>query len=53
MSLVRPLLRLNQQGTVPAVEQCIASAVHRWEFPKPQGQVAVVIYPFVLKSSGE
>lgn len=32
------------------VEQCIASAVLRWVFPKPAGEGLVVIsYPFVLK----
>jgi TonB family protein len=36
-----------------AVEQCIAQAVRRWEFPKPQGGgIVVVTYPFVLKASG-
>ena len=35
------------------VEQCIAQAVRRWEFPKPQGGgIVVVTYPFVLKASG-
>ena len=37
----------------PPVEQCIANAVRRWEFPKPQGGIVVVTYPFVLKSAGE
>ena len=44
-----------QASTVnnPSVEQCIAQAVRRWEFPKPQGGgIVVVTYPFVLKSSG-
>jgi hypothetical protein len=36
-----------------SVEQCIASAVRRWEFPKPQGGgIVQVSYPFVLKASG-
>jgi TonB family protein len=35
------------------VEQCIARAVQRWEFPKPQGGgIVIVAYPFVLKASG-
>jgi hypothetical protein len=39
-------------NNVPA-EQCIAAAVRRWEFPKPQGGgIVVVTYPFVLKSAG-
>jgi TonB family protein len=33
------------------VEQCIAGAVRRWEFPKPQGGIVIVTYPFVLKAS--
>jgi TonB family protein len=37
----------------PPVEQCIANAVRRWEFPKPQGGIVVVTYPFVLKSAGD
>ena len=37
----------------PTVEQCIAAAVRRWEFPKPQGGIVVVTYPFVLKAAGE
>ena len=36
----------------PAVEQCIAVAVRRWEFPRPQGGIVVVTYPFVLKAAG-
>jgi hypothetical protein len=35
------------------VEQCIAGAVRRWEFPKPQGGgIVIVSYPFVLKAAG-
>ncbi|MCS6914795.1 MAG: AgmX/PglI C-terminal domain-containing protein [Myxococcales bacterium] len=38
----------------PPVEQCIAQAVRRWEFPKPMGGgIVVVTYPFVLKASGQ
>ena len=37
----------------PPVEGCIANAVKRWEFPRPQGGIVVVTYPFVLKSAGE
>lgn len=36
----------------PTVEQCIAAAVRRWEFPKPQGGIVIVTYPFVLKAAG-
>jgi TonB family protein len=35
----------------PIVEQCIAGAVRRWEFPKPQGGIVLVSYPFVLKAA--
>ena len=32
-----------------AVEGCIASKVHGWQFPKPQGGVSVAVtYPFLL-----
>ncbi len=34
------------------VEQCIAGAVHRWQFPKPPAGIVIVSYPFVLKSGG-
>jgi hypothetical protein len=38
----------------PPVEQCIAQAVRRWEFPKPSGGgIVVVTYPFVLKAAGD
>ncbi len=34
------------------VEQCIADAVHRWEFTRPPGGgIAIVSYPFVLKAA--
>jgi len=34
-------------------ESCIASAVRRWDFPKPQNGIVSVSYPFVLKTAGE
>jgi TonB family protein len=35
------------------VDQCIAGAVRRWEFPKPQGGgIVIVSYPFVLEMAG-
>lgn len=34
-------------------ESCIASAVRRWDFPKPQSGIVSVSYPFVLKTVGE
>ena len=33
----------------PTVEQCIAGALRRWEFPRPQGGIVVVTYPFTLR----
>lgn len=36
----------------PLVEQCIANAIRRWDFPKPQGGIVVITTPFVLKSGG-
>ena len=34
------------------VDNCIAGAVRRWEFPKPQGGgIVIVSYPFVLAQS--
>ena len=35
----------------PRLEKCVADAVRRWEFPKPQGGIVVVSYPFVLKAA--
>jgi hypothetical protein len=32
------------------VEQCIAQAVRRWEFPQ-SGQTSIVTYPFILQSA--
>ena len=38
----------------PVVEQCIAQAVRRWLFPKPEGGgIVIVTYPFLLKAAGE
>jgi hypothetical protein len=43
----------NSTMNNPTVEQCIAGAVRRWEFPKPQGGgIVIVSYPFVLKAAG-
>ncbi len=37
----------------PAVEGCIAQAVRRWAFPKPEGGgIVVVSYPFMLHRAG-
>lgn len=37
----------------PFVEQCVATAVKRWEFPKPQGLgLTTVSYPFGFKAAG-
>jgi tetratricopeptide (TPR) repeat protein len=36
-----------------AVEQCVAQAVRRWEFPRPMGGGSVIVsYPFVFAPSG-
>lgn len=32
-------------------EQCIRTVLKKWTYPKPQGGVVVVSYPFVLKSA--
>jgi pSer/pThr/pTyr-binding forkhead associated (FHA) protein len=38
----------------PACEQCIAQAVRRWLFPKPEGGgIVIVTYPFLLTAAGE
>ena len=34
------------------VEQCIADAVRRWQFPRPPGGIVIVSYPFLLKNGG-
>lgn len=41
-----------ESSTIKAsgTDRCIAEAVRRWEFPKPQGGLVLVSYPFVLKS---
>ena len=41
-----------QESTMkdPAVGSCIAQAVKRWTFPKPEGGGSVIVsYPFVLE----
>ncbi|HZS35843.1 MAG TPA: TonB family protein [Polyangia bacterium] len=45
-----------QQSTInnPAVEQCVAAAFRRFEFPKPQGGgLVMVTYPIVFMPSGD
>ena len=37
----------------PPVEQCIAGAVRRWTFPKPNNGIVQVSYPFTFKSSDQ
>jgi len=32
----------------PETETCVANAIQRWYFPKPQGGEVLVTYPFVL-----
>ena len=37
----------------PAVGNCIAQAVRRWTFPKPEGGGSVIVsYPFILENGG-
>ncbi|MCB9705116.1 MAG: AgmX/PglI C-terminal domain-containing protein [Myxococcales bacterium] len=55
---------IDAQGNVPTatvkettlananVGTCIAKAVKRWKFPKPQGSTVIVTYPFVLEPGG-
>jgi len=36
-----------------ALEECVASRVRQWQFPKPRGRGSVkVVYPFVFKQTG-
>ncbi len=45
-----------EASTLPRgqTDQCIANAVRRWQFPKPQQNGLVVVsYPFVLKTAAE
>ncbi|MFI5288265.1 MAG: AgmX/PglI C-terminal domain-containing protein [Polyangia bacterium] len=51
-SVVASVVQNSTMGN-SQVEQCIAGAVRRWEFPKPQGGgIVMVSYPFVLKAAG-
>jgi hypothetical protein len=34
----------------PQLEACVTQAVRRWQFPRPQGSLVVVEYPFVFVS---
>jgi Zn-dependent protease with chaperone function len=36
----------------PRVENCIVNAVRSWQFPRPEGGIVMVQYPFVLTPSG-
>jgi hypothetical protein len=39
---------------LPTVSGCVASAVHRWQFPSPEGGgVVTVVYPFNFTSPNE
>ncbi|MCS6915685.1 MAG: TonB family protein [Myxococcota bacterium] len=51
-AVISSIVQSSTMGS-PPVEQCIAAAVRRWEFPKPQGGIVIVTYPFVLKAAGE
>jgi hypothetical protein len=51
----RVVASLIKQSTLadPSAEQCIAQAVTRWEFPKPDNSGLVVVsYPFAFKQAG-
>lgn len=49
-SVVSSVVQSSTMGN-SSVDQCIAAAVKRWEFPKPQGGIVIVSYPFVLKAA--
>lgn len=51
-SVMNSIVQSSTLGSVPT-ESCIANAVRRWEFPKPQNGIVSVSYPFVLKTAGE
>jgi hypothetical protein len=51
----RVIASLIKQSTLadPSAEQCIAQAVSRWEFPKPDNSGLVIVqYPFAFKQAG-
>ena len=50
-TVIASVVQSSTLGNSP-VEQCIAGAVRRWEFPKPDGGGLVIVsYPFMLKSA--
>jgi TonB family protein len=50
--VVASVLQESTMGN-PRVESCVVQSVRRWEFPKPQGDGAVVVsYPFMLTPAG-
>ena len=51
-SVMNSIVQSSTLGSVQT-ESCIANAVRRWEFPKPQNGIVSVSYPFVLKTAGE
>ena len=52
-AVVSSAVQASTLGNASA-ENCIAQAVRRWSFPKPQGGgIVQVSYPFVLKMSGD
>lgn len=50
-SVIASIVQSSTVGN-PVLEQCVASAVRRWEFPKPRGGVVVVTYPFTFRGDG-
>lgn len=51
-TVMSSVVQASTLGSIQA-ESCIASAVRRWDFPKPQNGIVSVSYPFVLKTAGE
>jgi TonB family protein len=51
-SVMTSMIQASSLGNA-AVETCVAQAVRRWEFPKPDGGGLVIVsYPFVLVPAG-
>ncbi len=51
-SVVASVVQQSTMGN-SKVEQCVAAAVMRWQFPKPTGGgIVMVSYPFLLQAAG-
>ena len=46
-SVIRPKVKSSSLGN-DDVESCLVRALANWKFPKPEGGVVEVIYPFVF-----